>query len=192
MNADLGTVTSNVFARWGWKCVPFVTLWWTLFWPIGLVWLVLSLIAHYRKADRSRAARAERRARQLLSYYPPRWRMRYGEEFVETVRQAILDGHGGLRLELNVARESTVAWWETDRRAFATLSCWCLCWLPLVAQSLAPLGIKLSGGSYRGWFLALFVPGGFQWLVVGIMFSVGVVMLAAAVRGLPTLRATGA
>jgi hypothetical protein len=146
MNADLGTVTAKAFGRWGWKCVPFAALLWTLFWPIGLVWLALSLVRLYRATDHSGPARAERRATWLVSYYPSGWRTRYGEDFAETVRQTILDGHGGLRLTLNVARESTAAWWLTDRRGWVTVTCWWLCWVPLAAQGLAPLAIKLGGG----------------------------------------------
>lgn len=188
MNADLGTVTAKAFARWGWKCVPFAALLWTLFWPIGLVWLALSLVRLYRATDHSGPARAERRATWLVSYYPSGWRTRYGEDFAETVRQTILDGHGGLRLTLNVARESTAAWWLTDRRGWVTVTCWWLCWVPLAAQGLAPLAIKLGGGTYRGWFVALFVPGVLQWGVITVMLTVGAVMLAVAVRGTPALR----
>lgn len=189
MSADLGIVTARVFARWGWKCVPFVALLWTLFWPVGLVWLALSLVHRYRVADHSGPARAERRARWLVSYYPSRWRARYGEEFTETVHQAILDGHGGLRLTLNVARESTAVWWLTDRRGLVTMTCWWLCWVPLVPQGLVPLAIKLTGGTNRVWFAALYLPGGvLQWSVITVMLAVGAVMLAVAVRGTPALR----
>lgn len=188
MNADLGTVTARVFARWGWKCVPFVALSWALFWPVGLAWLALSLIRLHRAADHSGPARAGRRSSRLVSYYPSGWRARYGEELAETVRQTILDGHGGLRLTLNVARESSAAWWLTDRRGLVTVTCWWLCWVPLVAQGLAPLAVKLSGGAYRSWFLALFLPGALQWGVITVMFTVGALMLAVAVRGTPALR----
>lgn len=191
MNADLGTVTARVFARWGWKCVPFVTLLWTLFWPVGLAWLALSLACRYRRTDHSGPARAGRQASWLASSYPPGWRARYGEEFAETVRQTILDGHGGLRLTLNVARESTAAWWLTDRRGLVTVTCWSLCWVPLAAQGLTPLAIKLTGGTSRSWFVALFLPAVLQWSVITVMLTVGAVMLAVAVRGTPALRQTG-
>jgi hypothetical protein len=188
MNADLGTVTARTFARWGWKCVPFVTLLWILFWPVGLAWLALSLARLYRSTEHSGLARAGRRASWLASYYPPGWRARYGEEFAETARQAILDGHGGPRLTLNVARESTAAWWLTDRRGLATVTCWWLCWVPLAAQGLTPLAIKLAGGTSRSWFAALYLPGALQWGAITAMLTVGTVMLAVAVRGTPALR----
>jgi hypothetical protein len=135
--------------------------------------------------------RAERRASRLVSHYPSRWRARYGEDFAETVRQTILDGHGGLRLTLNVARESTVVWWLTDRRGLVTVTCWWLCWVPLAAQGLTPLAIKLGGGTYRGWYLALFLPGVLQWGVITVMLAIGAVMLAVAVRGTSALRQAG-
>ncbi len=191
MNADLGTVTAQVFARWGWKCVPFVTLLWILFWPAGLVWLALSLARRCLAADHSGLARADRQASWLVSWYPPGWRARYGEDFAETVREAILAGHGGLRLALNVYLESTAAWWQADRRGLVTVTCWWLCWVPLGAQGLAPLAIKLGGGTYRGWFIALFLPGALQWGVITVMLTAGAVMLAVAVRGTPALRQTG-
>jgi hypothetical protein len=188
MNAGLGTVTARVFARWGWKCVPVVALLWTAFWPAGLVWLAWSLIRLHRVTDHGEPARAGRRASRLVSYYPSGWRARYGEEFAETARQTILDGHGGLRLTLNVARESSAAWWLTDRRGLVTVTCWWLCWVPLAAQGLAPLAVKLGGGTYRSWFLALFLPGTLQWAAITVMLTAGALMLAVAVRGTPALR----
>jgi hypothetical protein len=191
MNADLGELTARVFARWGWKCVPVVTLLWTLFWPVGLVWLALSLARRYQSSDHSRPARAERRANWLASCYPPGWRARYGEDFAETVRQSILGGHGGLRLALNVYLESSAAWWQADRRGLITVTCWWLCCVPLVPQGLVPLAIKLGGGTSRGWFAALFLPGVLQWGLITVMLTAGTVMLAVAVRGTPALRQTG-
>jgi len=189
VNADLGTVTSKVFGRWGWKIVPIVVLWWAVFWPVGIIWLTLSLVTRYRAADHSEPARAARRASRLVSIYPPGWQARYGDEIAETVRQTVLDGHGGLRLEANIVRESSAAWWQTDRRGWIAMICWWLCWIPLVSQSLVPLAIKLGGGTYRSWFLALFFPPGFlQWSVIVVMFMIGVIMLATAVRGTPALR----
>jgi len=188
MTAGLGTVTARVFARWGWKCVPVITLLWILFWPVGLIWLALSLASFYRVTDHSGQARAGRRASWLVSYYPPGWRARYGEEFAETVGETILNGRGSLGLTLNVARESTAAWWRTDRRGLATLTCWWLCWVPLVAQGLTPLAIKLTGGTNRGGFVALYLPGVLQWAVIAVMLAVGTAMLAVAVRGTPALR----
>lgn len=115
---------------------------------------------------------------------------RYGEDFAETVRQAILGGHGGLRLTLNVYIESAVAWWNADRRGLATLMCWCLCWVPLVPQGLVPLVIKLDGGTNRGWFAALFLPSGLQWAAITVVLTAGAVMFTVAVRRTPALRRT--
>ena len=64
-------------------------------------------------------------------------------------------------------------------------------WVPLGAQGLAPLAIKLGGGTYRGWFLALFLPGVLQWGVITVMLTAGAVMLAVAVRGHPRFAGRG-
>jgi hypothetical protein len=193
MSADLPTIYSKAFERWGWKCVPVIVACWIVLWPAGVVWLAVSLVALYRARDRSEQAQAERRIARMLSWYPPHWRARYGEEFSEVLRETIRSGQGGRRLTLNVARESNAAWWQsaTGRRGLRAVWCWSLCWLPLVTQGLVPLIIKLSGGTARSWFLALYLPAGLQWPVIALMLIAGLVMLAVAVRGTPALRQAG-
>lgn len=188
MNANLITITSSVYERWGWKSTPVVVLWWILFWPVGLVWFALSLVPFYRSLDTE--TRSQQRVTRLLSWYPPDWRARYGEEFSETLRDALEDGRGGAGLELNVAREGTAAWWHTPagRRDLLTVMCWSLCWVPLAVQGVVPLIIKLSGGTFRSWFLALYLPEVLQWIGIACMITIGLVMLAVAVRGTPALR----
>jgi hypothetical protein len=63
-----------------------------------------------------------------------------------------------------------------------------MCWIPLVAQGLAPLIVKASGGTYRSWFAALYLPGALQWPAIAVMFIAGFAMLGIALRGIPALR----
>jgi hypothetical protein len=165
-------------------------LFWVALWPVGLAWLALSLAGAYRDRDRSSEARVERRVARLLSLYPPRWQSRYGQEFAELLRETIRSGHGGPRLTLNVVREGTAAWWQTPegRRALLPATCWSMCWIPLVAQGLVPLIMKVSGGTYRSWFAALYLPGALQWPAIAVMFIAGFAMLGTAIRGTPALR----
>ena len=53
---------------------------WTLLWPLALVWLVLWRIDRYRALDTSPASKRERRVSRLLRWYPADWRARYGDE----------------------------------------------------------------------------------------------------------------
>ena len=193
MIADLGTITSKLFERWGWKCIPPLVLCWAALWPVGLAWLALSLAGACRDRDRSPQARVERRVARLLSLYPPRWQSRYGQEFAELLRETIRSGHGGPRLTLNVLREGTAAWWQTSegRRALLPATCWWMCWIPLGPQGLAPLIMKVSGGTYRSWFAALYLPGALQWPAIAVMLIAGFAMLGMAIRGTPALRQSG-
>jgi hypothetical protein len=191
--ADLGTITSKLYGRWGWKCIPPLVLGWAALWPVGLAWLALSLTGAYRDRDRSPETQVERRVARLLSLYPPRWQSRYGPEFTALLRETIRSGHGGPRLTLNVVREGTAAWWQTreGRQALLPATCWWMCWIPLVAQGVAPLVVKACGGTYRSWFAALYLPGALQWPAIAIMFIAGFAMLGIAIRGTPALRQNG-
>jgi hypothetical protein len=50
-----------------------------------------------------------RRAARLLRWYPPAWRERYGEEFVDHLEQEFVDRPIDLRRSFNVARKGLVA-----------------------------------------------------------------------------------
>jgi hypothetical protein len=50
-----------------------------------------------------------RRAKRLLRWYPPAWRERYGEEFVDHLRQEFADRPADLRRSVNVAYKGLVA-----------------------------------------------------------------------------------
>ena len=62
---------------------------------------------------------------------------------------------------------------------------WCSLFTGCIAlfpQALVPLLMKLSGGHARVWFLALYLPGAWQWPVITLMFLLGLASLALAAR----------
>jgi hypothetical protein len=48
--------------------------------------------------------------------------------------------------------------------------------------------MKASGGTYRSWFAALYLPGALQWPAIAVMLIAGLAMLGMAIRGMPALR----
>jgi hypothetical protein len=183
MNIDMLDVYPRAAKRWGWRFAPVSTLLWTVFLPQTIVWLVVSLILRHRRLDKSPEARRERRIARLLCLYPESWRARYGEEFAEILRDTIREGRGGVRLTLNVIRESVAARRATlTRRVVVEMTCWSLCWIPLVPQGFVPLVMKLSGSINRAWFVALYLPASCQWLVIAAMLTIGTAMLVTALR----------
>jgi hypothetical protein len=64
----------------------------------------------------------------------------------------------------------------------AAVTCWWLCWLPLFAQGVAPLIMKVAGTPARSWFLALYLPNPYQWPMIAAMIAAGLTMLTTAVR----------
>jgi hypothetical protein len=179
---DYFAVSAELAKRWGWRVVPIAVLFWIVLWPVGSVWLLASLIRRGRALDWSAETRTERRIARLLSLYPGDWRARYGEEFSELVREAIGDGRGGLRLTLNVMRESAATHAALlGRRGVVAVVCWWLTWLPF-AQGFVPLVIKLTHGSGRSWFLALYLPTPYRWPAIAVTSAVAMLMLGAVVR----------
>ena len=62
---------------------------------------------------------------------------------------------------------------------------WCSLFTGCIAlfpQALVPLLMKLSGGHARVWFLALYLPGAWQWPVITLMFLLGLASLGLAVQ----------
>jgi hypothetical protein len=55
------------------------------------------------------ASRSERHARWLVRCYPPRWRKRYGDEFVELLLEDVRDRPRGLMVTADVVRGATLA-----------------------------------------------------------------------------------
>jgi hypothetical protein len=179
---DYFTVSADIAKRWGWLVAPIASLFWIVLWPVGSVWLLASLFQRYRALDHTPDARTERRIARFQSWYPGDWTARYGEEFSELVREAIRDGRGGPRLTLNVIRESAAAHFTTlGSRGVVALACWSLCWIPFT-QGFVPLAIKLTGGTSRSWFVALYLPAGYQWPAIAAIVAIGLLLLGVAVR----------
>ncbi|WP_131746156.1 hypothetical protein [Frankia sp. Cppng1_Ct_nod] len=181
VTSDMLTIYPRLAARWGWRMVLVSVLFWTLLWPVGTIWLLASLVIRRRAIDKSPDARTERRVERFLSWYPADWRARYGAEFSQLLRDTIGDGHGGVRLTLNVMREANAARVASTGGTAAAV-CWSLCWIPLFPQGIVPLVVKLAGTPSRSWFLALYLPASYQWLVIAVMVGIGLTMLTTAVR----------
>ncbi|MGW5259864.1 hypothetical protein ACWEQG_02755 [Microbispora sp. NPDC004025] len=62
------------------------------------------------------------------------------------------------------------------RRAYVIASL-TLCWVPLVAQGVVPAIMLSTGEINRSWFVALHLPGSFQWPTVIMMIIIGLVLL---------------
>jgi hypothetical protein len=60
--------------------------------------------------------------------------------------------------------------------------------IAIFPQALVPLLMKLSGGHARVWFLALYLPGAWQWPVITLMFLLGLASLGLAARIWATAR----
>ncbi|MGH2849106.1 MAG: hypothetical protein ACRDLP_00645 [Solirubrobacteraceae bacterium] len=190
MNADFFDVYAEFARRWGWRFIPLAIVFWALFWPLGAVWVAVTLICRYRSLDHGPAARTQRRVARLLAWYPPDWRARYGVEFSELLRDKIRAGDGGLRLTLNVMRESNAARIVSAGGITAT-TCWSLWWLPLFAQGIAPMSMKLAGTSIRSWCLARYVPNSYQWPIIAAMITIGLVMVGTAIHATSTAHRAG-
>jgi hypothetical protein len=167
----------RLYQRWGWwRFVLVSVVFWVLLWPIAIGWLFVAAFRRYRRLDKSPAARTARRIDRFLSWYPAQWRARYGQELEQLLHDTIESGHGGARLTLNMVHESAAAHCTSTGSTVGAL-CWSLCWIPLVAQGVVPLIMKLTGAPTRAWFLAMYVPAPLQWPTIAAMLGVGLTML---------------
>ena len=163
-----------------WLFVSASIVFWTLLWPLALVWLALWHIDRYRTLDKSPAARLERRVRRLLRSYPADWRARYGDEMAALLHDTIAEGRGGPQLSLNVAKEGLAMRLAPPARRDALAgACLALCWIPLFPQGLVPAVMKLTETPTRSWFLALYLPDAYQWPLIAAMIALGLAMLRA-------------
>jgi hypothetical protein len=179
------TAVEQLYQRWGfWRFALLSLVFWGLLWPVGIGWLVVASIRRYRQLDKSPGAKTSRRIDRYLGWYPAGWRERYGDELEQLLRETIDGGHGGIRLTLNMARESAAARYPSSGSTVGAL-CWSLCWIPLIPQGVVPLVLKLTGTSTRSWFLATYLAPSLQWPVIAAMLAAGLAMLFTAARLLP-------
>ncbi len=82
---------------------------WALILLVAGIGVVAGLIFRHVLLGRDADVRQERRVQRLLSWYPARWRARYGNEFSQLVQDTMADGRDGFRVTLNVLRESNAA-----------------------------------------------------------------------------------
>jgi hypothetical protein len=173
---------ARVAERRRWLFVSASIVFWTLLWPLALVWLALWHIDHYWALDKSPAAKRERRVRRLLRWYPADWRARYGDEMAALLHDTIAEGRGGPRLSLNVAKEGLAARLApVTRRDALAGACLTLCWIPLFPQGLVAAVLKVTETPTRSWFLALYLPDAYQWPLIAAMLALGLVMLRVGV-----------
>jgi len=155
---------------------------WTLLSPLALVWLVLHLIDRNRTLDNSPAAKQQRRVARLLRSYPADWRARYGDEMAALLHDTIAARRDGPRLGWNLAKEGIAARLAPPaRRHVVAGACLGLCWLPLVPQGVVAAILKSIGTPTRSWFLALYVPNPYQWLLIATMVALGLAMLGTGI-----------
>ena len=155
-------------------------LFWTLLWPLALVWLVLWQIDRYRALDKSPASKRERHVARLLRWYPADWRARYGDEMACLLHDTISAGSDGPRLGMNVAKEGlAVRMAPPERRRALAGALLGLCWIPLIPQGLVAGTMKSVGTPTRSWFLALYAPDAYQWPLIVAMAALGMTMLVA-------------
>ncbi|MBP2704628.1 sensor domain-containing protein [Microbispora sp. RL4-1S] len=74
------------------------------------------------------------------------------------------------------ARPPAATW-----RTIVAAVCWGLCWLPIFPQGLVAGAFKIVGMSERSWFLALYLPGSFQWPTILGMIVLGSAMLVTGI-----------
>ncbi len=121
---------------------------------------------------------------------PSRWRRRHGDEFAALLHDTIDDGRGGARMTLDVARNGLSERAESPDRSTLVVLAWTVCWLFIFPQGIVPMIMMVTGFESRVWFLALYVPEPFGWLVAGPMVAAGVAMLAWAITATRRLAAS--
>lgn len=188
MDKDFFAAHATIGRKLGWWSAVPLTIFWTLLWPVGLVWLVVSYVSRYATLDKSLDAQAKRRAARFLSWYPEAWRARHGEEFSDAVEGAIREGHGGPALTINVIRESNATRLRYQPNNIGILF-WTICWLPLVGQGLVPMILKLESTKAKAIFLAFYLPHVYQWPFIIAMIAIGLSLLIAALKNTASTRA---
>lgn len=183
-------MTARLVERLGLWSIPILLVFWTAFWWVAILWVAGRALHRLLVLDRSPEARSERRVARLLRWYPPRWRRRHGDEFAALLHDTIDDGRGGVRMTLDVARNGLVERVESlDRSTLVSLG-WMTSGIPIFPQGLVPMIMMAVGYESRSWFLALYVPEPFGWVVAGAMLAIGVTVLGWAITATRRLAAS--
>jgi hypothetical protein len=151
---------------------------WTLFFPVAIVLMARRLLGYGRETP-------EGRVDALLRWYPERWRERHGETYGQILLDTMADGRGDFRMRVDVAREGVIERGRAFRwdRAWASLLL-TLGWIMVVPQGIVAAILSFIPGMPKSWFVALYVDGAEQFLVLGGMVAIGLLLLD---RGLQIL-----
>jgi hypothetical protein len=154
-----------------WRIVAEIAAWSLFIVPLAALLTARRLLGYGR--DVTPAERAD----ALLAWYPAAWRERHGPELRQILLDAIDGGRDDVRMALDVAREGVVERLRAlqwDRvRAGAMVGLGWIMFFPqgVVAAVLTQFDIPPS------WFLALNVGGDEQWLVIGLMAGLGLLLV---------------
>ena len=135
------------------------------------------LLTARRLLGYGRGVTPEQRADALLAWYPAAWRERHGAELRQILLDTIGAGRDDVRTSLDVAREGLAERvralrWDRVRAGFLIGLGWTM-FFPqgVVAAVLTQVDVPPS------WFLALNVGGDEQWLVIGLMAGIGLLLV---------------
>jgi hypothetical protein len=153
---------------------------WTLFFPVAIALMLRRLLGYGQETP-------EGRVDALLRWYPERWRERHGETYSQILLDTIADGRGDFRMTLDVAREGVIERGRAFRwdRAWASLLL-TVGWIMFFPQGVVAAVLSFIPGMPQSWFVALYVDGAAQFLVLGGMVAIGLLLLD---RGLQLLAA---
>ena len=154
-----------------WRIVAEIAAWSLFIVPVA------ALLTARRLLGYGRGVTAEERADALLAWYPPSWRERHGEELRQLLLDTIGAGRGDVRMALDVAREGVAERLRALRwdriRAGAMVG---LGWTMFFPQGIVAAVLTLVDLP-PSWFLALNVGGDEQWLIVGAMVGLGLLLV---------------
>lgn len=154
-----------------WRIAAEIAAWSLFIVPVAVLLTARRLLGY------GRGVTAEQRADALLAWYPPAWRERHGAELRQILLDTIGAGRADVRMALDVAREGLservrALRWDRIRAGAMVGTGWTM-FFPqgVVAAVLTQLDTP------RSWFLALHVGGDEQWLVIGGMVGVGLLLV---------------
>ena len=150
-----------------WRIVAEIAAWSLFVVPLAVLLTARRLLGY------GRGVTADQRIDALLRWYPPAWRERHGDALAELLREA----DDGVLVRLDVAREGVyervrAVRWDRVRAGLLIGLGWTM-FFPqgVVAAALTQVDLPPS------WFLALNVGGDEQWLVVGAMVGIGLLLI---------------